>query len=251
VQPNLHWEQPEANRHHLDALLTHLAPQQPHVVVLPETFTTGFSMNAEALAEPPNGPTTRWLQQWARQLDALVMGSIATVEEGHYYNRLLAIQPDGTVHRYDKRHLFSLGKEHETYTPGQARTLIGYRGWRICPLICYDLRFPEWSRNRWEDGTADYDLLIYVANWPVVRAAHWRALVTARAIENLCYTVAVNRVGPDGNGMGHNGDSLVITPHGDTLLHLGPTEAVAQVTLPATELQQWRSQFPALRDARG
>jgi omega-amidase len=242
VQADLAWEDPVGNRKKLDQLIGQLT-LPTDIVVLPEMFTTGFSMNAPALAEPPGGDTSRWLQAQARQLDAAVVGSIITAEGGKFYNRLLWVLPDGQIHTYDKRHLFTLANEDQVYTAGQARLVVDFRGWRILPLVCYDLRFPVWSRN-----DLAYDLLLYVANFPDRRGHAWRSLLLARAIENQAYTVGLNRVGTDGTGAYYAGDSAVIDSAGAYCSHLPAREMVAQVVLSKTRQDEFRAKFAFLPD---
>jgi len=245
VQTDLVWESPGENRARAEALLAPLAGQTD-LVLLPEMFTTGFSMNAAALAEGMNGPTVRWLLRQASELHAAVVGSFICVEEGRFYNRLVVAFPEGSLQHYDKRHLFGLGKEDQTYTGGQHRLLVEWRGWRICPLICYDLRFPVWSRQPLNEP---YDLLLYIANWPARRAHHWRALLPARAIENQCYVAAVNIVGADGNGIEYQGDSGVWDFSGQSLCLLTHQRGVFTAELSLGSLHAFRQQLPFLRDA--
>ncbi len=214
--------------------------------MLPEMFSTGFSMNVSVCAEVMNTTTTRWMKMMAAQTQALLIGSFQVKEEGKFYNRLLCVRPDGTYHAYDKRHLFRMGAEHTTFSAGSERLIVDWKGWRICPLICYDLRFPVWSRQ-----TADspYDLLIYVANWPMVRAYAWGTLLRARAIENLCYVVGVNRVGTDGNGVEHTGGSLAIDFLGEVITDMGTAESEQIVYLEKAPLEKYRERFPAYLDA--
>ncbi len=194
VQSHLDWEAPQSNLDRFTALMEPLAGKTD-LIILPEMFTTGFAMQPAPLAESSDGPTLEWMKKMARQLKAVVTGSIIAEEAGKYYNRLYWVEPGGRILHYDKRHLFGMAGEGDHYASGQERLIIDYEGWRICPLICYDLRFPVWSRN-----TEEIDLLIYVANWPETRANDWCTLTTARAIENQCYVAAVNRIGEDGNG---------------------------------------------------
>lgn len=244
VQCELAWESPQDNRDQIGDLLRSLdAPTD--LVVLPEMFTTGFSMNALANAEVPGGPTQQWLVDWARRLDCAVSGSIAVREGEAVYNRMLFATPDSVTH-YDKRHLFRMGGEHKRYAPGRARVVVDWRGWRINLQVCYDLRFPVFSRNR-----GDYDLLLYVANWPAARRAHWRALLAARAIENQACVVGVNRIGSDANGLDYAGDSLAIAADGGVLLDAGNENGAAQVTLDGAALVRYREAFPCQLDADG
>jgi len=248
VQTPLHWHQPAANLAQLADLLASAlsGPGLTDLIVLPEMFTTGFSMAAPAQAEPYPGPTLRWMQTQAAYYDAVVTGSVLTEEAGRYYNRLLWVRPDGTHSTYDKRHLFRLAGEHEVYTPGTNQLLEEWRGWRIRPLICYDLRFPVWSRNNPHEP---YDLLLYVANWPQARAEIWRTLLRARAIENMAYTVGVNRLGRDGAGLDYSGQSALLDIQGDYLAQAGNLQVVLTHTLQAAPLQAYRNQLPFLLDA--
>ena len=242
VQCELAWEAPADNRRQFGELLAGLAPA-PDLIVLPEMFTTGFSMNALGNAEVPGGATERWLQALARARDCAIAGSIAVRAGDRVYNRLLFATPDA-VHHYDKRHLFRMGGEHKRYAPGAARVIVEWRGWRIKPEVCYDLRFPVFSRNR-----GDYDLLLYVANWPAVRAPHWRVLLPARAIENLACVVGVNRIGSDANGLAYAGDSLAFDARGNCLADLGDRAGCETVTFDGAALTAYRDTFPCHLDA--
>lgn len=253
VQSDIHWENPDANR---AMFADKLAPLAGHsdLVVLPEMFTTGFSMQAAALAEPADGATVRWMQRQANVLGAVVVGSFICRENDLYYNRLAFVRPGGQVDFYDKRHLFGLANEHETYTPGRERLIVEWMGWRICPLVCYDLRFPVWSRNlppgadpAPPDG--QYDLLLYVANWPARRGHHWRALVPARAIENQSYVAAVNIVGNDGNGHAYTGDSCVVDYSGQYAGQISGQPGILTTKLSLDDMRQYRRQLPFLADA--
>ena len=246
LQPNLFWHDPVANRAHLEEQIFSL-PQPTDLIVLPEMFTTGFTMAARAVAEPMGLTTLRWLRQMAAQTNAVVTGSYA-VREGQntFFNRLVWMQPDGQFDTYDKRHLFRMAGEHEIYSAGNQRLIKEWRGWRICPLICYDLRFPVWSRNIQPNP---YDLLLYVANWPAPRQHVWNTLLQARAIENLSYVIGVNRVGTDGTGLTYAGGSAVIDFTGNVLFRAGDVEMVHQKTLSLAELRAFRVRFPADLDA--
>ena len=245
VQQPLAWHDPQANRARFEELLLPLAGHTD-LVVLPETFTTGFSMEVERIGEPAGGATSAWLRRLAAALDAVVTGSVITLEGGSYYNRLLWASPAGELRQYDKRHLFRMGGEHQHFTPGRSAWSIAWRGFRICPLVCYDLRFPVFSRRRAE---LDYELLLYVANWPAARADAWRQLLRARAIENQAYVVGVNRVGADGRGVPYAGDSAAIDFLGRTLADAGEVAALLTVELSAAPLAAYREGFPAHRDA--
>lgn len=247
VQVALHWHDPVANRamlgHMLESALDSTCPTD--LIVLPEMFTTGFTMDATQ-AEPTDGPTLIWLRALAARYQAVVTGSVLVAEGSQYHNRLLWVRPDGSYASYDKRHLFRLAGEHQVFTPGGARLVEEWRGWRIMPLICYDLRFPVWSRNNEE---VPYDLLVYVANWPEVRVEAWKALLRARAIENVAYVAGVNRLGEDGHGHAHSGQSALLDMEGAYLAQAGNMQTVLTRTLRADDLVQFRHKMPALRDA--
>lgn len=245
VQQSLVWHDAAANREHFDAVLAPLAGSTD-VIVLPEMFTTGFSMDVEQFAERTGGPTSKWLQQKARDLRAAVSGSVMTAEGGRFYNRMFWAEPDAPLRHYDKRHLFRMASEHQRFTPGSAALTVTWRGFRICPMVCYDLRFPVFSRRRPE---LEYDVLIYSANWPSPRRQAWQALLKARAIENLCYVIGVNRVGTDGKNLPYAGDSVAHDFLGDTLVQLGSESAVATVELDLAALRAFRDRFPAHLDA--
>ena len=244
VQTELAWQNPEANRAHFTALLQDLAGQTD-LIVLPEMFTTGFMMTPETHAEVYGGATFTWLQTQAANLQAAICGSVATAVAEQYTNRFIFVTPDGKVQFYDKRHLFRMGDEVNHYSAGLERKTFNYRGWRILPQVCYDLRFPVFMRNR-----NDYDLALVVANWPAVRRKPWRTLLQARAIENQSYIVGVNRVGTDGLGLAYSGDSLAVDFKGELLLDQAEgTAFVATTPLDLTVLRQFREQFPAWMDA--
>ena len=243
VQPEIAWQEPARNRRmlagHFRGLFGHT-----DLIVLPEMFTTGFSMDAPALAEEMDGPTVGWLREEAVSLACAITGSLIVREDGRYYNRLVWASPDGTILHYDKRHLFRMAAEHEHYSAGSRRLIVEYKGWRICPLVCYDLRFPVWSRSR-----DDTDLLVYVANWPAPRRDAWRALLPARAIENLCYCVGVNRVGTDGREVAYAGDSVALDYLGQPLFVETDEPFVRTVALSRDALDRHRESFPAHMDA--
>jgi omega-amidase len=245
VQQPLAWHDPGANRARFARLLEPLAGRTD-LIVLPETFTTGFSMEVVRLGEPAGGPTCDWLLERAAALNAAVTGSVITETAGHYYNRLLWARPDGELHHYDKRHLFRMGREHEHFTPGKAAVSLEWRGLRVCPLVCYDLRFPVFSRRR---PGLDYELLVYVANWPAARAYAWQQLLRARAIENQAYVVGVNRVGPDGAGVAYAGGSAALDYLGQPLAEMGAAPELVTVALDVEGLRASREKFPAHLDA--
>lgn len=244
LQFDLSWENPSENRVKVEQLLREIN-SRTDLVFLPEMFTTGFSMNASKLAEPMEGPTVSWMKKQAAERAIALCGSVIIQEQQNFYNRLLFVEPSGETHFYDKRHLFTMGSEPEFFSRGTKRLIVNYKGWRILPLVCYDLRFPVWARNRNE-----YDLLFYSANWPQSRALVWNTLLKARAIENQCYTVGANRVGTDGNGIGYSGNSQVVHPKGIVMAEAeGPSEIIVEATLSMNDLLNFRASFPVLEDA--
>jgi len=243
-QGYLFWENTDKNLQNISLRLSAIR-EKTDLIILPEMFSTGFTMNAEKLAEPMNGKTMQWMHKTAKQYDCVVTGSLIIKEDGKYYNRLIWMRTDGTHEHYDKRHLFALGKEHDTYTAGDKKLIVELNGWKICPVICYDLRFPVWLRN----VDAEYDLLIVVANWPERRALHWRSLIPARAIENQAYVIGVNRVGHDGNEVYHSGDSNCIDPNGKVIYYKRDEEDMYTFSIVAHELELTRRAMPFLKDA--
>lgn len=246
IQTNLHWEEPTANLAMLEEKIFGIA-ESTDLIILPEMFNSGFTMNASKVAEPMNLTTTRWMKQMAAQTGAVITGSFIVKEGENYYNRLLWVEPKGEIDFYDKRHLFRMAKENDVFSEGKKRLIKTIKGWKVCPLICYDLRFPVWSRN----VHLDYDLLIYVANWPKVRMYPWDSLLVARAIENQSYVVGVNRVGEDGNGFPHSGNSAIIDFTGKVLDQAIDHETILSYTLEKTPLDEFRQKFPAYLDADG
>lgn len=245
VQPDLVWENKTANLSKLEKMIASVsAPNE--IIVLPEMFSTGFTMKPEQLAETADNEIFRWLKKLSAKKDMIVCGSLSVNENNNFVNRLVWQEPNGNVIHYDKRHLFRFAKEHQHYISGKSKQIITYNNWRIFPVVCYDLRFPVWLRRTKQE---DYDLMIVVANWPERRAEHWRILLQARAIENQCYVVGVNRVGEDGNKIPHSGDSMVISPKGEVLVHLKNEEQIASAILDLNEVQTWRDTFPAGEDA--
>ncbi len=243
IQSHLHWENPVANRNLFSEKIKTIN-QETHLIVLPEMFTTGFTMNAAPLSEEMKGETVQWMQEQARLYDTAITGSIIIKEAGMYYNRLFFVFPNGNYRTYDKRHTFTLAGEHKTFTAGTSRRIIDYNGWKICPLICYDLRFPVWARN-----TEDYDVLLYVANWPKKRVAAWDALLKARAIENMCYTIGVNRTGLDGNGHEYTGHSAIYDVLGAQVSSVEfEKEFVETVVLSKEHVQKNRKYLQFLKD---
>jgi predicted amidohydrolase len=251
VQGATRWHDPAGNRRHYGELIAPLAGAVD-LVVLPETFTSGFSNDAIGQAEDMQGPTVAWIREQAARLDAAVTGSVQLREGTAVYNRLLFATPDGALRHYDKRHLFRYAHEHQRYAAGQARLTVDWRGWRLCPLVCYDLRFPVFARNRFDaerPGQLDYDLLLFVANWPAARAYAWDTLLRARAIENLAPVIGVNRVGRDGNGLDYAGGSLALDALGQPLAAAGDGEGVTLATFDLEAVRSHRECFPAMLDA--
>ena len=248
IQAATVWHDAAANRALYGELVRALRGQSD-LIVLPETFTSGFSNDAIGSAETMQGESVAWLQALAGEVGAVVTGSMVMRDGDRVFNRLLWARPDGTMAHYDKRHLFRMAGEHTRYADGRSKLLVEVNGWRICPLVCYDLRFPVWSRNRFADGRFDYDALIYVANWPAPRRYAWRTLLRARAIENLSYAIGVNRVGVDGNDLHYAGDSAVLDMLGQPLVELGAQPQTVTVTLSGAALKAHRERFPAQLDA--
>lgn len=252
LQTDLVWEDKQANLRRLREKLESIRGAT-EIVVLPETFSTGFSMNPSTLAEPADGDTLNTLRRWSAEFHVALTGSYiacdtstTTPSNPCYYNRAFFLTPEGETYYYDKRHLFRMGHETECYTPGRIRPVISYHGWNILLQICYDLRFPVWSRNRHNE----YDLLIYVANWPASRRRVWDILLQARAIENISYVCGVNRIGKDFHGIRHDGGSAVYSPKGEPLICMpDETEELATVTLDADALLRFRKKFHAWKDA--
>ena len=251
IQPDIVWEDKTANLQQYEQIIADIKGDR-HIVVLPEMFSTGFSMEAGRLAEPMNGPTVNWMAATAVRHRCILTGSLIIEEDGKYYNRMLWVQPDGSIGCYDKRHLFAYAGEDKHYTKGEKRLIARVNGWRINVMICYDLRFPVWARNlpAADKGEGDeYDVLLYVANWPEPRSLAWRTLLQARAIENQCYVAGVNRVGTDGKGFKYAGESSAFGPLGETLWQ-GTNEVVCHtVTFNKDTLTKVRSSFPFLNDA--
>jgi predicted amidohydrolase len=246
IQTNLFWENSAKNIAHFDAKIN--AIKEPtDIIILPEMFTTGFTMNQQLFAEDHGGNGLQWMIQKAKEKNCVITGSIAVKDHNKFYNRLYWAKPDGSYEFYDKRHLFKIGNEDQHYSAGNKKLIIEYKGWKICPLICYDLRFPVWSRNK-KDTT--YDVLIYVANWPQIRSYPWKQLLIARAIENQTYVIGVNRIGEDGNGIDHSGDSSIINPRGELINLLQAHKDKSEtVSLSYSYLQDFRKAFPVLSDA--
>ncbi|MDZ4822361.1 MAG: amidohydrolase [Flavobacteriales bacterium] len=259
VQTMQLWENPEGNRIHFEERIARIATRphhssgsSPHIIFLPEMFTTGFTMNTKVAEhfDEENMTTLNWMRSMAAQKNSVVAGSVAVEDGGKFFNRLLWVRPDGSFEQYDKRHLFSMAHEDNHYTPGKSILVVSCEGWKICPLICYDLRFPVWSRNKLVSGIPLYDVLTYVASWPSPRIHAWKTLLPARAIENSCYTAGLSRTGADAMGLEYTGDSLVCDFKGNTLAHSNNDEVI-ECVLSWNELEEYRKKFPVLRDGDG
>lgn len=240
VQPNIRWEDRQANLSNYSGMLTPL--NSTDLIVMPEMFATGFSMQPEKLKETMDGPSVQWMKKLAGEKDAAVVGSLIIEDNGKVFNRLVWVSPNGKSESYDKRHLFTMGEENQHYSAGIEKLIVEYKGLRFCPLICYDLRFPVWSRN-----TENYDVLLYVANWPAPRHDVWKTLLQARAIENQAYCIGVNRVGKDGAGLEYRGDSALTDARGNARF-LGVKEQVTSFDISLEELRKFRKKFPVFKD---
>lgn len=244
IQSPLHWESPGANMAMFEEKIWKI-DQPTDLIVLPEMFTTGFTMNPSKVAEPMNYNACKWMKQQASQTGAVITGSVVIKDKGNYYNRLIWMELNGQFSIYDKRHLFRMAGEDQAYSFGTEKIIKEIKGWKILPLICYDLRFPVWSRN----VNNQYDLLLYIANWPSARSTAWKTLLRARAIENISYVAGLNRVGEDGNGHMYSGDSAIINAKGEDLSNLHDQELISTVTLNYEELKDFRQKFPANLDS--
>lgn len=253
IQTSLHWEDKKANLAMLEQKINSIG-QPTEVIVLPEMFSTGFSMQPHLFAEKMDGETVQWMKRMAQQKKAIITGSVIIEENEYYFNRLIWMLPNGSYGYYNKRHLFAYAGEDEHYMPGHKRLIASVKGWKINLQVCYDLRFPVWARQaiaHKDDGEmkAEYDVLLYVANWPERRNHAWQTLLTARAIENQCYVIGVNRVGADGNNIAHCGNSMVIDALGTVLYQKQNEEDIFTITLQNETLQEVRNKFPFLHDA--
>ena len=243
IQTALHWQDPAANHANFGRIIADINGPTD-LIVLPEMFSTGFTMQAETQAETMDGPSIAWMKSTARQHATVICGSLIIEEDGHFFNRLIWMTPDGLTGYYDKRHLFRMANEQDHYSAGTSRQLFNIKGWRVCPLVCYDLRFPVWSR-----GANAFDLMIFVANWPATRKSAWNVLLPARAVENQCYSLGLNRIGTDGNEVSYSGDSAVIDYLGNALVNCGDQSGAMTVRLDGNALERYRQKFPAFLDA--
>lgn len=250
VQTNLYWKDKTANMAMLEEKIMGFE-REVDLIVLPEMFSTGFTMDAEEVGEPMNLYTCKWMKLIAKQKKAILTGSVIIKENGKYFNRLLWVEPNGEISWYDKRHLFRMANEDAHFSMGKERKVFECKGWRVLPQICYDLRFPVWSRNRAEGGEMEYDLQLYVASWPTPRVNAWDILLKARAVENLCYSIGVNRIGQDGNAVPYSGHSGAYDFKGEQLVFSANKEEILFVELDNKTLEEYRRRFPAWKDADG
>jgi predicted amidohydrolase len=244
IQTDLYWERTDDNLALFENRFSTIE-ETTDLIILPEMFNTAFTMKSAQLAETMDGKTVQWMKQQAKIKNCVFTGSLIIKENDKYYNRLIWMRPDGTYEYYDKRHLFRMANEHEHFSAGNKKIIVELKGWKICPIVCYDLRFPIWSRNK-----QDYDILLCVANWPERRRTPWLTLLAARAIENYAYSIGLNRIGHDGNNISFSGDSAVYDYFGDCLSHLKPKEkGIETVTLSYTKLEEFKKSFPVWMDA--
>lgn len=247
IQSDLDWENKASNLAMFEKKIRSIQ-ENTEIVVLPEMFSTGFSMNPQSLAETMDGESVKWMKKVAADNNIILTGSVIIEEGGHFFNRLIWMLPNGQHGHYDKRHRFAYAGEDDKYTAGTKRLIASVKGWKINLLVCYDLRFPVWSRQQMHEGP-EYDVLIYVANWPERRSIAWKTLLVARAIENQCYVVGVNRIGNDGHNIYHSGDSMIVDPLGEILYHCNDEEDIFTIALDKTHLQNVREKFPFWKDA--
>jgi omega-amidase len=248
IQTDLYWKDKVANMAMLEEKISQLQ-KNLDLIVLPEMFPTGFTMDTKEVGEPMNFTVTKWMKQMASHTGAVIAGSVIITESGRHYNRMLWVFPDGQVNHYDKRHLFRMAGEDQHFSMGNEKVVIALKGWKILPQVCYDLRFPVWSRNTASNGEMAYDVLVNVASWPSPRVSAWDILLKARAVENLCYAVGVNRIGVDGNEVSYSGHSAVYGFKGETIADLGEEEGIVVVALDYKQLANYREKFPAWEDA--
>lgn len=249
IQSQQFWEDKQSNLQHFDQHLETIE-SSVDLIVLPEMFNTSFSMNAKENAESMNGPSVKWLIQKANEKNATILASLIIEEEGQYYNRMVSVSPDGVQAHYNKRHLFRMADEHLHYSPGKERVVINIAGWKVLLQVCYDLRFPVFSRNKTIGDETEYDLMVYIANWPAKRSEIWSTLLRARAIENQTYCIGVNRVGVDGNDIEYSGDSQLIDPWGNVDFQFAKNEeGVKILTIEKARIEHIRAAFPAFKDA--
>lgn len=248
IQADLRWKDPLDNREHFDQLLKEV-PSETDLVLLPETFNTAFPVDPKAFAETTDGPTMQWMKQKSQELNAVICGTFLLEVDGHYHNSLVWMRPDGSYELYHKRHTFSMGGENLPVEPGSEPLIVELNGWRIKPMVCYDIRFPVWSKNHYQEGRYEYDLGFYLANFPASRIFVWDTLLMARAIENQAYFIGVNRIGDDPDGVHYSGDSQIINPKGEVIcMARSDVEAVVSYSLDYEKLQSFREKFPVGKD---
>jgi omega-amidase len=248
IQSDIFWEDAIKNIEYFGSVIDAMSIPTD-LIVLPEMFNTGFSISPQKCAETTNGPAMDFMREKASSKNLMIIGSIMTEDQGVYFNRLICMPPVGNFDKYDKRHLFRLSEEYKIMKSGRTKTIVNWKGWKILPLVCYDLRFPVWSRNTWKNGSYAYDILLYVANWPKSRSDIWKALLIARAIENQCYVIGVNRIGKDGYGTDHSGNSMIINPDGTILVSEGKEKpAVLQSRVSMDKLREFRKSYPFAPD---
>jgi len=250
IQTDLHWEDKAANLQMLEEKINSIK-EKTEIVILPEMFTTGFSMKPKELAETMEGETVQWMKRIAATKKIVLTGSVIIKDAGNYYNRLIWMLPNGQYGYYDKRHLFAYAEEDKNYSAGSKRLIASVKGWKINLLVCYDLRFPVWARQQSQPEGPEYDLLIYVANWPERRIHAWKTLLQARAIENQCFVAGVNRVGEDANDIQYSGESMIIDAMGEVLYTKKDAEDIFTITLEKSQLENVREKLPFLKDADG
>ena len=245
IQTNLVWENVDENLNSFDKQLSQIN-DKPDLIVLPEEFNTAFSVKPEKYHEKLDGKTINWMSGKASMMNCVITGSLIIKENKRYFNTLIWMRPDGSFDTYNKRHLFRMGKEHLKFSGGNKRLIVDLKGWKICPLICYDLRFPVWAKNIYKNKNYEYDVLIYIANWPEIRNHAWKTLLLARAIENQTFVVGVNRIGKDGNNISYSGDSAVIDPHGKIISNIKENQDIFQtISLSYSTLANIRNKFNA------
>ncbi|MEP7320452.1 MAG: amidohydrolase [Saprospiraceae bacterium] len=247
IQSSIHWEDKKTNLDYFGSLMNQVA-KDTDIILLPEMFNTGFSMEATRLGETMEGTTVSWMKSQAIDKKMTIIGSLIVTEDNQNFNRLIVASPDGTILTYDKRHLFRMAGENKTFTPGEDYIIFDLKGWKIRPFVCYDLRFPVWGRNKFNDQW-EYDLAIYVANWPASRTLPWKTLPVARAIENQCYVATLNRVGIDAKGLEYHGNSQLINSYGEVIMDLDQQEYVITQTISKSKLDKHRNDFPVGYDA--
>ena len=246
IQTSLEWENVDENLSSFDKFISQIIKDKPDLIVLPEEFNTAFSVKPENFYEKLDGKTIKWMAKQASLMNCVIIGSLIIKENNKYFNTLIWMRPDGSFETYRKRHLFRMGKEHLKFSGGHDRLIVDLKGWKICPLICYDLRFPVWAKNTFKNEKYEYDILIYIATWPEVCSHGWKTLLMARAIENQAFVIGVNRVGKDGNSISYSGDSAIVDPNGEVVSGIQSNqETFETINLSYFTLSNIRSKFNA------